>query len=248
MDVIDKLEKDGVNCNIAAGNAGKGLFSSMSVYKDWSTDLVDTGVLGSYSNSTTANIIASKTNPTQYYENGIRIQKSDDPNDVAVFAYDDQVDYTEGNEYNITEENQKLLSDVLKLNADPKDKTIKLITAGMADASGNFYGTASDYSKVTAAMGANYFKGKVAVVDRGNNSFVDKATAAEDAGCAGLIVINNDPTAYEFNFGMSWSTGDASGSFKVPEIPVVFVLYSDRDTILDSLVEVKSTQEHPRRK
>lgn len=243
MDVIDKLEKDGVNCNIAAGNAGKGLFSSMSVYKDWSTDLVDTGVLGSYSNSTTANIIASNTNPTQYYENGIRIQKSDDPNDVAVFAYDDQVDYTEGNEYNITKENQKLLSDVLKLNNDPKDTTIKLITAGMPDASGNFYGTASDYSKVTAAMGANYFKGKVAVVDRGNNSFVDKATAAEDAGCAGLIVINNDPTAYEFNFGMSWSTGDASGSYKVPEIPVVFVLYSDRDTILDSLVEVKSTPE-----
>ena len=228
IEVIDKLSIDGVNCNIAAGNAGKDMFSSMSVYKDWSTDSVDTGILGSYSNSTYANIIASNTNPTQYYEHGIRIDNTDGT--YSVFAYDDQVDYTEGNEYGITEENQKLLE-----RAADKNGKIQLVTAGMQDSSGNFYGTSADYQKVTAAFGNDYFRGKIAVVDRGSNSFVDKAQAAEDVGCAGLIVINNDPTAYEFNFGMSWSTGDANGSYSVPDIPVAFVLYGDRDTILDSL-------------
>ena len=230
MDVLDKLSNDGVNCNIAAGNAGKDLFSSMSVYKDWSTDLVDTGVLGSYSNSTTANIVASSTNPTQYYETGIRIDQGG--GNYAVFAYDDQVDYTEGNEYGITKETEHLLADITE---ETGSDSIKLVTAGNSDSTGNFYGTSADYQKVTAELGADYFRNKVAVVDRGSNSFVDKAQAAEDAGCAGLIVINNDPTAYEFNFGMSWSTGDASGSYSVPEIPVVFVLYADRETILDSL-------------
>ena len=235
MDVLDKLSNDGVNCNIAAGNAGKDLFSSMSVYKDWSTDLVDTGVLGSYSNSTTANIVASSTNPTQYYETGIRIDQGN--GNYAVFAYDDQVDYTEGNEYGITKETEHLLADITE---ETGSDSIQLVTAGNSDSTGNFYGTSADYQKVTAELGADYFRGKVAVVDRGSNSFVDKAQAAEDAGCAGLIVINNDPTAYEFNFGMSWATGDASGSYSVPEIPVVFVLYADRETILDSLDAVVS--------
>ena len=235
MGVLDKLSTDGVNCNIAAGNAGKDLFSSMSVYKDWSTDLVDTGVLGSYSNSTKANIIASSTNPTQYYETGIRIDHGN--NEYSVFAYDDQVDFTEGNEYGITKETEHVLADLIE---GSEKNTIQLVTAGTADSTGNYYGTSADYQKVTAQLGAEYFRGKVAVVDRGSNSFVDKAQAAEDAGCAGLIVINNDPTAYEFNFGMSWATGDASGSYSVPEIPVVFVLYKDRETILDSLDEVIS--------
>lgn len=39
---------------------------------------------------------------------------------------------------------------------------------------------------------------------------------------------------------MSWATGDASGGYSVPEIPVVFVLYADRETILDSLDAVVS--------
>lgn len=112
MDVLDKLSTDGVNCNIAAGNAGKDLFSSMSVYKDWSTDLVDTGVLGSYSNSTKANIIASSTNPTQYYETGIRIDHGN--NEYSVFAYDDQVDFTEGNEYGITKDTEHVLADLIE--------------------------------------------------------------------------------------------------------------------------------------
>lgn len=233
MDVINKLEEDGVSCNIAAGNGGKNLFSSMGLYKDWSTDEVDTGVLGSYANSTTANIIASNTTPKQYYETGIKVttKNEDGTTSENVIAYDDQVDYTDGAD-GITPDKEQLLKNV----PTNQNGCVELVTPGIGN---NIYGTAADYTTVANEVGdPDYFKGKIAVVDRGSNSFVDKAEAAQDAGCVGLIVINNDPTAYEFNFGMSWAAGDTSQSYNIPEIPVVFVLYRDRQSLIDSMNEV----------
>ena len=221
MEVIDKLTADGVSCNISAGNGGKSLYSSMGLYKDWATDQVDTGILGSYANSQKANIIASSTNPTQYYESALKFNVD---GKETIVGYSDQVDYTDGSDGIETEADQKLLSML--------GDNVELATAGSPDTNGNYYGTSADYAKVTA-QDSNFYKGKVAVVDRGSTSFVDKAQAAQDAGCVGLIVINNDPTAIEFSFGMSWASGD--GNFNVPEIPVVFVLYRDRNTILNSL-------------
>ena len=222
MQVINDLQEAGVNCNIAAGNAGKSLFNSMGVYKNWSLDNVDTGVLGSYSNSTVANVIASNTTAKQYYETGIRI---DNGTISSVIAYQDQVDYTNGSD-GITEQDEKLLADWVE-NAE--------LILPVPETGNNYYGTDSDYSR-GENVDPDLYKGKIAVVDRGSNSFVDKANAAADHGCAGLIVINNDPTAYEFNFGMSWSSGDANNSYDIPDIPVVFVLYRDRDTLLNQFL------------
>lgn len=222
MQVINDLQEAGVNCNIAAGNAGKGLFSSMGVYKNRSLDNVDTGVLGSYSNSTVANVIASNTTAMQYYETGIRI---DNGTTSSVIAYQDQVDYTNGSD-GITEQDEKLLADWVE-NAE--------LILPVPETGNNYYGTEADYSR-GKNVDPDLYKDKIAVVDRGSNSFVDKATAAAENGCDGLIVINNDPTAYEFNFGMSWSSGDANNSYEIPEIPVVFVLYRDRDTLLNQFL------------
>ncbi len=223
IDIISKLEDDGCSCNISAGNAGKALFKSMATYKDWATDQVDTGILGSYANSTKANIIASSTNPTQYYESALKIKDKDGKE--SIIGYSDQVDYSNGSD-GITEEKERLLSMI--------GDNVEIVTAGAADSNGNYYGTDADYTKVTAAN-PDYYKGKVAICDRGSTSFVDKAKAAEDAGCAGLIVVNNDPTAIEFTFGMSWSSGN--GNYDIPNIPVVFVLFRDRDTLLNSLTK-----------
>ncbi|MDD7616235.1 MAG: S8 family serine peptidase [bacterium] len=226
MDVIDKLEGDGCSANISAGNAGKSLFSSMGIYKNWSTDLTDTGILGSYANSKTANIIASSTNPKQYYEKALKIGSN-------IVGYSDQVDYSNGSD-GITKEKEQLLSKLItdaNGNVDT-EKELEIVTAGKADSTGNYYGDSASYSAVTA-NDPNYFKGKIAICDRGNISFIDKAKAASEAGCSALIVINNDPTAIEFSFGMSWSAGD--GLYDIPTIPVVFVLYRDRQAILSSL-------------
>ena len=238
MTVIDSLQQAGVNCNIAAGNAGKTMFSSMGLYKNWSLDNVDTGVLGSYSNSSTANVIASSTNPTQYYEAGLTLTYPyTDPDTketetrTRVIAYQDQVDYSDGSD-GITEQNERIFAEILK------DKDVELV-APVPSEGNNFYGTASDYARAPDG----FYEGKVAIVDRGSNSFVDKANAAEDAGCAALIVVNNDPTAYEFNFGMSWSSGDANNTPDIPEIPVVFVLYGDRETLFSEYLTEVVTNE-----
>ena len=232
MSVINDLEADGVNCNIAAGNGGKNLFSSMGLYKNWSLDNVDSGVLGSYSNSSTANVVASSTNPTQYYEAGLALTYNTTNDEgvtsqtSTVVAYQDQVDYTDGSD-GVTEANEKIFAE--EVSANPG------LIVPIPETGNNFYGTEADYQRVDNAQ-PGIFEGMVAVVDRGSNSFVEKAQAAEEFGCAGLIVINNDPTAYEFNFGMSWSSGDANNSFDIPSIPVVFVLYRDRDTLLNQFL------------
>lgn len=224
VSILEKLGDDyGVLCNIAAGNSGKALFKSMNAYKDWATDHVDTGILGSYAVSDKVNVLASSTNPTQYYEKGLVFEHD---NKKSVVGYDDQVEYSDGSDGIVSEEMQKLLKDA----ADEKGN-VQLITAGVAGEDGNYYGDSTSYSKATQ-YDKDLFQGKVVVCDRGSNSFLDKATQAEENGAKGLIVINNDPTAIEFTFGMSWSDG-GNGNFKVPNIPVVFVLYRDRDLILN---------------
>lgn len=232
VSIMEKLGADyGVVCNIAAGNSGKSLFKSMNAYKDWATDHVDTGILGSYAVSDKVNVIASSTNPTQYYEKGLVFNNAEKN---TVVGYDDQVEKDEAS--GITEEMQRLLKDC----ADEKG-VVNLVTAGVPGEDGNYYGDAASYQKATQ-YNQDLFKDKVVVVDRGSTSFLDKAQQAEENGAKGLIVINNDPTAIEFTFGMSWT---ASGSQQAtpPNIPVVFVLYRDRDFILNKCLKDVKTNE-----
>lgn len=233
ISILEKLgDQYGVVCNIAAGNSGKALFKSMNAYKDWATDHVDTGILGSYAVSDKVNVIASSTNPTQYYEKGLVFEHE---GKKSVVGYDDQVDYTDGSD-GVTKDLEKLLKEA----ADPVTHEVELITAGLPGDDGNYYGDLASYSDALQHQ-ENAFEGKVVVCDRGSTSFLDKATQAEENGAKGLIVINNDPTAIEFTFGMSWSDG-GNGNFKIPNIPVVFVLYRDRDLILNKcLTETKGT-------
>lgn len=222
VSIMEKLGDDyGVLCNISAGNSGKALFKSMNAYKDWATDQVDTGILGSYAVSDKVNVIASSTNPTQYYEKGLVFNQN---GKNTVVGYDDQVEKDEAS--GITEEMEHLLKDCADENGN-----IELVTAGLPGEDGNYYGDAASYQKATQ-YNSDAFKDKVVVVDRGSNSFLDKATQAEENGAKGLIVINNDPTAIEFTFGMSW-TASGSQTPTPPNIPVVFVLYRDRDFILN---------------
>ena len=215
MDVIDELAAAGTQGSISAGNGGKGLFSSLSTYKHWSTEATDTGVLGSYAVSESANIVASSTTPKAFYESGLQIEGQ-------IVAYNDQVSHK--TQPDIPEADQQVLADVLH-------GQVELVTAGKADQNGNYYGTDADYSAVTAIKGSNYYKGKIAVCDRGSTTFLSKAQAAAEAGAAALVVINNDPTAYEFNMRMSF-TDSNTNQLVIPSIPVVFVLFKDRDLIL----------------
>jgi hypothetical protein len=75
------------------------------------------------------------------------------------------------------------------------------------------YGEADDYA--TLKSKDIDIKGKIAVVHRGNTTFVQKYQLAQNNGAIALIVINNNPST-TFNFTMAFSDNS-------PDIPVVFV-------------------------
>ena len=87
------------------------------------------------------------------------------------------------------------------------------------------YGTAADYALNDTVHGGTVgsnVAGKIAVIHRGNTTFVDKVTQATANGAIAAVVINNDPST-TFNFSMAFN--DYS-----PDIPVVFVFQNSTST------------------
>ena len=48
--LLNSLESKGIFCNVAAGNAGKGYYQLIGAYANWTTEMVETGILSTYSN------------------------------------------------------------------------------------------------------------------------------------------------------------------------------------------------------
>ena len=232
----------GVICNISAGNAGKSSFSNGD-YGNYTTDIVEGGILGSDANfDETANIVASSTPEKAYYSSIMNVQ-ADTASTSSSVSYSDQVKTSTTQTF----DSDRPLTDLLGYeeatgltefvdgvtyytrsgDADSGYTYKKVKTGTTFDSSVTYYtqktsatadyitiggyGTESDYN----AVGKENVKGKVAVVKRGNTTFVDKTKQAEIAGASALIVINNSPTT-TFNFSMDFN--DYS-----PSIPVVFV-------------------------
>jgi len=223
MEAFQNLRDMGCIVTISAGNGGKGNYSSMGPYMNWTTSMVETGGLGSYANDESSLIVASTTLGYNYYENALIVDLGD--NVTQPTNYKDQA------------------KTALSPNETPDD--LKMSTLGDSNGKAEYvfigqqvgaeeddhYGTTSGYTNFFAyykeKTGKTYDpSGKIAVVDRGSTSFSDKASVAKAQGFAGLVVINNDPTALEFNFSMAW--GDSTG-YTYPEIPVCFVLNKDRN-------------------
>ena len=199
---LSKLAKDsGIMTSISAGNNGKGSFSFAGGYGAWTTDTVETGVLGSYANNYDATISASAQPDKVYFKNAVRFTNS--IGEVSNIAYEDQIVNREGSDDEYPEDKQKYLKDVA--DADGKVDWVYIPN----------FGTASDYKDKDV-------RGKVAVVNRGSTSFIDKYNVALNNGAKGLMIINNDPTANEFNFRCSFGDG-----FN-PTIPAALVLYKDK--------------------
>ncbi|MCQ2771258.1 MAG: S8 family serine peptidase [Clostridia bacterium] len=79
------------------------------------------------------------------------------------------------------------------------------------------FGATEDYSDLNV-------RGKVVAVNRGSTSFADKYNVAVKQGAIGVIIINNDPTATDFNFRCSFGEGFS------PTIPCALALYKDKPT------------------
>ena len=196
MQTIEKMvSENNILTSISNGNAGKESYSFIGGYGNWTNEMVETGILGSYANHPTSMSIGSAHPDYIFYKTGIKCGESN-------VAYDDQIVNNERypSEYD-TEYKMRDLVDDLSEEID------WVYVPG--------FGTANDYSGLDV-------EGKVAVVNRGSTSFADKYSVASDKGAVGLFIINNDPTATDFTFRMSF--GDDFN----PTMPCALILFKDK--------------------
>ena len=193
LKTLTRLSEAGILSAISAGNSGKTSFSSTGAYANWTTDMVETGIMSSYANNASTMTIASGQ-PTQvFYENAFVINNQN-------VAFEDQIVNREG----------------LDDDYDKEYRMKDIFNGGSLDwvyVPG--FGTSADYAGLDVT-------GKIAVVNRGSTAFTDKYTTAEDKGAIGLIIVNNDPTASDFNFRCSF--GDTQ-----PKMPIALVLFKDKE-------------------
>ncbi len=243
----------GVIVNFSAGNAGKSNFSSGD-YSDYTSDTVESGILGSDANFDEAsNTIASSTPDKAFYSSIMNV-KNENAATAGAVSYSDQV--VSSSTQTFTKDRK--LTDLLgyteatgitsfdpNLNYFTYDETKNVYKAVAADAEFDAtvtyyvqnttvdkeyyvvpgYGTAADYALTDSTHGGTVgsnVKGKIAVIHRGNTTFVDKVTQATANGAIAAVVINNDPST-TFNFSMAFN--DYS-----PDIPVVFVFQNSTST------------------
>lgn len=178
METIRKMvEEDSILTSISNGNAGKDSYAFAGGYANWTNEMVETGILGSYANNPASMSIGSAHPDYIYYKTGIRCED-------ANIAYDDQIVNNE--RYPSEYDTEFKMRDLV---ASLEDKLEWVYVPG--------FGTVNDYNSVKV-------DGKIAVVNRGSISFADKYANAVSKGAKGLFIINNDPTETDFTFRCSF--------------------------------------------
>ena len=196
---LTRLKDEGILSSISAGNSGKTSYSSTGAYGNWMPESVETGILGSYANNQASMIIASGHPTKIFYENAFVFGDK-------IVAFEDQITNRAG------------------MDAD-YDEEIRMRDVYTGEALQWVYipgfGTSADYAGLDV-------RGKVAIVNRGSTSFADKYAAAVAKKAKAIVIINNDPTASDFNFRCSFGDG-----FN-PTIPCALILFKDKTTFADA--------------
>ena len=195
LKTLTRLHEQGILSAISAGNSGKSSFSFSGAYGNWGTEMTETGIMSSYANNAASMTIASAQPTKTYFENGFNL------GDINV-AFEDQIVNRAGSDEYSREYKMKDLFDV-----EPSLDWVYVPG----------FGTTADYEKIDVID-------KVAVVNRGSTSFADKYATARLQGAKALVIINNDPTASDFNFRCSFGDG-----FN-PTMPCALVLYKNKQT------------------
>ena len=193
LKTLTRLSEEGILTSISAGNSGKTAFSSTGAYSNWGTESVETGIMSSYANNKNAMTIASGHPVQIFYENAFYVNGNN-------VAFEDQVVNREGFDDDYEEE--------FRMKDLDKGQPLEWVYVPG-------FGTTADYGDLEVS-------GKIVVVNRGSTSFADKYSIAANKNAAGLVIINNDPTASSFNFRCSFGEGFT------PTMPCALVLYKDR--------------------
>ncbi|MCR5185301.1 MAG: S8 family serine peptidase [Bacilli bacterium] len=196
-EAITNLEAKGIVGSISAGNEGKEAFAT-SAYEYWTTDMVETGILGSYALNEAGMIIAASEPDKKYYDTALVVGTN-------VVAFKDQIKNSSTQDFLV----ERSLLDLLVDYPDGKFNWVKVPGLGSTD---DFKELGEKKDKPLA--------GKIAVIDRGEINFSVKVRNSVDWGAIACAIIDNDPTVTDFNFTMNM------GGYS-PEIPVVSFLYRD---------------------
>ena len=197
MKTLVKLTNAGLLSSISAGNNGKSSFAFAGGYGNWTKDTVETGILGGYANNKATMSIAAGQPAKTFYASAFKYKGVN-------ISYQDQV-VNMGNSSDYEEDEERHMSDL----TPGESKTLNWVYIP------NF-GSSADYKDKDVTN-------KIVIVNRGSIDFATKVTTAKDKGAIGVVIINNDPTASDFNFHCSF------GDLK-PTIPVALVLFREKQT------------------
>lgn len=201
FDVIEQLQEKGTSVNISAGNNGRESFKDAGAYVYSSSSSVETGVLGSYANSSGMIIASGNLAADEGLSASMFV------GDSSIYYNDQIVDHIgkddSGNEV-VTKYAKQLPFSSLIPNNEEKVSLDYVVVPN--------YGEEKDYADLDV-------KDKVAVVARGSSTFVDKVNQASKHGAAACIIYNK---ADGSSFG--WMILD--GVSDADLIPVASVNYS----------------------
>ena len=200
LKTLRRLADEGILSAISAGNSGKTSFSSTGAYANWTTSMVETGIMSSYANNANTMTIASGHPTRIFYENAFTVP--DEKEGQRNVAFEDQIVNRPGMEDDYRDEFR-----VSDLFANTQSLEYQYVPG---------FGTFADYGNLDC-------QGKIVVVNRGSTSFADKYATAIGQGAKALVIINNDPTASDFNFRCSFGDG-----FN-PTMPCALVLFKDKE-------------------
>ena len=204
LNAVKNLKKNGILCAIAAGNDGKDMFYN-SAYEYWTTDMVEHGILGGYAGSD-ATVVGSVQPDRKYYDTALKVGEH-------IVAFKDQI-YTRGTiEYAV----EHYFTDLLDLPGHENGDFEWVRIPG--------WGESKDYADLVNKT-ENKVEGKIAIISRGETTFAEKISLAQSNGAIAVGIIDNDPSATDFNFNMDL------GGYQ-PTIPVVSILFRDKE-VFDS--------------
>ena len=193
LKTLTKLNEEGILTSISAGNSGKTSFSTTGAYANWMPESVETGILSSYANNAASMTIASGQPTKIFYENAFVI-------DGENIAFEDQIVNRQGTDDDYEVE--------IRMRDIYADKPLDWVYIPG-------FGASADYADKDV-------KGKVVFVNRGSTTFADKYAQAVSKKAIAIVIINNDPTASDFNFRCSFGDGFS------PTIPCALVLFKDK--------------------
>ena len=215
FEVFKKLKENGTIVSVSAGNNGRQTYSSMGPYANYLKDSVDNGTMGSYANSEDVMTIGSGNLEIQHYDKAFIIGNN-------AVSYDDQA---------TKERNESLNEDLpFSMLVDKIGNQIEYVYI-------DGYGETKDFEKAFPEGSDSLpLKNKVCVVDRGGGvAFTTKIINAITYGASGVVIVNNDPGATEFNFRM-----DFSSYIESITVPVAIVLQKDGSVLKNATNKVLS--------